>query len=181
MQPTKPWVLAGRSTSLFQMARRHGYNTAPIGYYLPYGKLLDGQLDYCLTVSQIPTGHGLPGKIAARYLELLDAIRISRIRMFLDEQFNRYWYRAGVGLLDQALGLIRRSRGTHLPSFICLPPTFLTSSIPMARTAPRPTINPDTLEVLDMLTSVSETWSTPSAGRANSRMRDRRDVGSWRQ
>jgi len=67
--PTGPWDRVRSSPSLFEIARRHDYNAGLIGFYLPYPKLLDGRLDFCLSRPYLPKGDGLVAKMA------LDCVR----------------------------------------------------------------------------------------------------------
>ncbi len=46
------------SPNLFTRAREHGYNTALIGFYLPYRFLLGDSVDYCQSISLFPVERG---------------------------------------------------------------------------------------------------------------------------
>ena len=49
--------------SLFKHAQDHGYRTALLGFYHPYGTILDGQLDFCRTYAHNPQSQTLPGRM----------------------------------------------------------------------------------------------------------------------
>lgn len=49
--------------SLFKHARDRGYRTALLGFYHPYGTILDGQLDFCRTYSHDPQSKTLSGRM----------------------------------------------------------------------------------------------------------------------
>jgi len=52
-------VLSSRVPSLFQTARNHDYNTFMLGWHLPYGRLLGGQPDYCVSYRSAPAGRNV--------------------------------------------------------------------------------------------------------------------------
>jgi len=65
------WTTADRQVpstevpSLFQIARRHGYNTYLAGWYLPYGRILGDQVDYrAASRSFHNRGQSLTGEMA---------------------------------------------------------------------------------------------------------------------
>jgi hypothetical protein len=117
------WDQGGRRTptsevpSLFRRPRELGYFTALQGFYLPYGRMLGGQVDYARSQVVFPKGEELGDRMAltaARNLVWWNDPFTAAGRGRLEAQLqSRRWYEMSNRLLDESLRLIDESpKGT---------------------------------------------------------------------
>ena len=62
LPPDTNHLTAGKK-SIFAMAKDAGYKTALVGFYFPYRRILDGQIDYCYSPSHHPKGESFGEKM----------------------------------------------------------------------------------------------------------------------
>lgn len=75
---------SSEAPSLFERARDHGYNTALIGWTIPYRQLVGDQVDYCQAYPNVPTAYTFVNKMvrgfAGNILDWVDPITFYGVR-----------------------------------------------------------------------------------------------------
>lgn len=88
---------AAREPSLFRMARARGYNTALLGFYLPYPKVLGDQVDACHAWSDYPEPQNLLERMEYQAIENLrfelDPWSRRLFRVLSSRIYSPYWVR----------------------------------------------------------------------------------------
>ncbi|QDV32512.1 sulfatase-like hydrolase/transferase [Tautonia plasticadhaerens] len=116
--PTAPWTRAASSPSLFELARHQDYQTALVGYYLPYRKLLGDALDYCVSQPVLRKGDRLIEKMAlvcVRNLQYGTDPISPRLYYKLIRPINsRHWYDVNQDVLDETLGVLDQAPSNTL-------------------------------------------------------------------
>jgi hypothetical protein len=79
--------------SLFQLARDRGYRTALVGFYHPYGTILDGQLDFCRTYSHDPQSKTLSGRMGE--------LALKNVRFWTDPLSRLAWQKTYPGVFSK--------------------------------------------------------------------------------
>lgn len=99
-----------RVPSLFQLARGCGYETALRGFYHPYHRVLENQIDDCVSHCHFDKGTNFLGRMAAMALwtprTITDPIT-RRLGLFLDSPLHRrYWFEVNSRIQAEAEELI---------------------------------------------------------------------------
>ena len=96
--------------SIFQRPKDLGYFTTTQGFYLPYKRILENQVDYCRSQVVFPKGDGIierMGMTAARNLTWwAEPVTFARRRALEAKLQSRRWYEMSNRLLDESLRLI---------------------------------------------------------------------------
>ncbi len=101
-----------RPESLFGLARDHGYNTALVGFYLPYRKMLGADLDRCRAYPFYPQGRSFPERMLLAGLENLrfwvDPVSPVAFRLLYARVFVRHWLSVRDRMQEDVRELIER-------------------------------------------------------------------------
>jgi hypothetical protein len=101
---------SARTPSLFRLARRRGYNTALLGFYLPYPRMLGNQVDVCLTWSDYPEPRCFLERVVYQAEENLrfeiDPLSRLLFRPLTERLYAPYWLRMHRALHHDAATVI---------------------------------------------------------------------------
>ena len=121
----------GDAPNLFASAQARGYNTALLGFYLPYRKMLGGHVDYCASYLEHPKPVTFATKVRANALRNVTfqhdplSRRASRaleqsVLPLSRTAFSAHWEKINRALQRETLGLIQQSPPNEF-AFIHLP------------------------------------------------------------
>jgi arylsulfatase A-like enzyme len=96
--------------SIFHDFRNDGYRTAMVGFYLPYERLLDEQVDFVKSLRHDPFDGSFWQKLKSTFLNSsnywVDPISQVLWQHFYRENFSRHWLNLNQQLVDLSLNLV---------------------------------------------------------------------------
>jgi hypothetical protein len=124
-------ILTTEAPNLFRTAKDRSYNTALLGFYLPYRKMLGGAVDYCDAYMEHPKPDTFAAKVRANALRNITfqhdplSRRTSRaleatVLPLSRAAFSAHWERINRALQRETLGLIQQCPPNEF-AFIHLP------------------------------------------------------------
>ncbi len=112
---------SGNRSSLFDRAHRHGYSTGLIGFYFPYPRIFEHELDYYYSTSMGTEGKDFGSKVLKavvynlRYLN--DPISQRIDRSLIRRLHSRNQFEWGNTLVDETLWFLERSTSSTFAFF----------------------------------------------------------------